>query len=128
MRPDPAAAVTKWVGAQHATSLFTTSVTEAEMRYGLAILPLGRRRKQLEAAVDGLFREDLAGRILPFDSAAACAFASLAAQRRKVGRPISQLDAQIAGIALTRGATLATRNTTDFAMCGIELIDPWGRR
>jgi hypothetical protein len=85
----------------------------------------GRRRPSLEAVVDLIFAEDLAGRVLPFDSTAAREFADIAASRRRAGRPISEADARIAAIARSRGAALATRNVGDFADCRLELIDPW---
>jgi len=75
--------------------------------------------------VDRILREDLAGRILPFDSDAAQSYATIAAARRAAGRPIAQADCQIASIAHTRGATVATRNTPDFEGCEIDLINPW---
>jgi predicted nucleic acid-binding protein len=80
---------------------------------------------RLVAEIEGMIGEDFGGRILPFDSPAAVAFAEIAAQRRQAGRPISQADAQIAAIARSRGATLATRNVPDFEGCGIEIVNPW---
>jgi predicted nucleic acid-binding protein len=96
-----------------------------ETRFGLALLPAGRRRKVLEAAFDDLLTEDLENRILDFDSAAATAAASLAAARQKSGRPVDMRDTQIAGIVLTRRATLATRNIRHFVDLKISIIDPW---
>jgi predicted nucleic acid-binding protein len=123
--PKPSPAVEAWLASQPAPSIFTTTVTEAEVLYGLRLLPPGRRREAIETAILPIFREDLAGRILPFDSAAAEAYATLAAARRQSGRPISQFDAQIAAIAASRGATLATRNVADFIGTGIEILNPW---
>ena len=125
LRPAPANSVSRWMMAQPSTSLFTTTICEAEIFYGLALMARGRRRTRLEEAVAAIFEQDFAGRILPFDSAAARAFAPIAARRRELGRPISECDAQIAAIAHSRGATLATRNVEDFADCGIEVINPW---
>jgi predicted nucleic acid-binding protein len=90
-------------------------------------LPDGKRREGLASAADTAFETYLRGRILPFDSDAAEAFAELAASRRQAGRPISQADAQIAAIAASRGADLATRNVADFEGCGVQIINPWGR-
>jgi hypothetical protein len=73
-----------------------------------------------------MFDEDFGGRILPFDSEAARVFPQIAAARRSLGRPIAQLDAQIAAVARSRGAAIATRNAGDFQHCGVPLVDPWG--
>lgn len=125
MRPDPDATVAAWISARPASSLFTTTVTQAEILYGLALLPSTRRRRLLEAAVSEIFATDLAGRVLPFDQAAARSYAEIAAARRRAGRPLAQFDAQIAAIARSRGAGVATRNVTDFEGCGIDVTDPW---
>ncbi len=108
-----------------AASLYISAVTEAELRFGLALLPEGRRRDQLAEAIEGMLAADFSGRILPFDSAAASVYARIAADRRRSGRPIAQFDAQIAAIASSRSAALATRNMADFVDCGVSLVDPW---
>ncbi len=95
------------------------------MRAGAAILPAGQRRDLLAAEIDAAIGENLAGRVLPFDSAAARAYAAIAATRRSAGRPILDADCQIAAIARSRDAAVATRNIGDFALCGIAVIDPW---
>jgi predicted nucleic acid-binding protein len=125
MRPAPSAAVIAWIGRQSAASLFLSAITEAELRYGLALLPNGQRQRRLLDQVEAMLAEDFAGRILPFDRPAAAAYARIAAGRRLSGRPISQADAQIAAVALSRGAAVATRNVADFLECGVEVIDPW---
>ncbi len=125
MQPRPTPTVEAWVAAQSSASLFTTVITQAEVLYGLALLPAGRRRSGLVEVADAIFDVDLAARVLPFDSAAAREFAMIAASCRQTGRPISQADAQIAAIARSRGAALATRNVADFERCGIRVIDPW---
>jgi toxin FitB len=125
LRPTPSPTVLEWLRSEPAAALFTTAITESELLYGVALLPEGRRRQSLGSVVDLIFAEDLAGRVLPFDSAAAREFADIAARRRRAGRPISEADARIAAIARSRGAALATRNVADFAGCGLELIDPW---
>jgi toxin FitB len=125
LRPTPSAAVLEWMRSEPVSALFTTAITEAELLYGIALLPDGRRRQSLEEVVDRIFAEDLADRVLPFDSAAAHEFAHLAASRRRAGRPIAEADARIAAIARSRGAALATRNVGDFVGCGLELINPW---
>jgi predicted nucleic acid-binding protein len=125
LRPDPARQVERWLAAQDGAKVYFTTVGEAELRHGVSILPAGKRRNALTTAIEGLLEEDLRDRILPFDRAAARAYATIAAQRRAAGRPISQFDCQIAAIARAREATVATRNTSDYEGCGIELIDPW---
>jgi predicted nucleic acid-binding protein len=125
MKPKPLARVVAWLGAQPSTALYTTSITQAEILHGLMLLPAGRRRSALGAAVASMFAEDFAGRILPFGSDAAAAYAQIAFDRRRAGRPISHFDAQIAAIARSTGAAVATRNAADFQGCGITVVDPW---
>jgi hypothetical protein len=125
MRPIPSSRVVAWVAKQPTTELFTTSITEAEIFYGIELLTRGKRREGLLAAAEAVFAEDLAGRIFGFDSDAARVFSKIAAHRRTLGRPISHADAQIAAISQMRGAKLATRNVADFADCGLDLVDPW---
>jgi predicted nucleic acid-binding protein len=105
--------------------LHTTSITEAEILLGLELMPKGRRGDELERATLRMFQVILSGRVLPFDRAAARAYALIFAERQKIGRPIKQPDAQIAAIARSRGAAVATRNIADFEHCGIKVIDPW---
>lgn len=125
IRPTPEPAVLRWLAAQPPASVFVSAITEAELRYGVAVLPDGKRRASLAAEIAGMLEVDFAGRILPFDSAAAIAYAEVTSGRRKAGRPISQADAQIAAVARSRGAKLATRNVSDFDGCGVEIINPW---
>jgi toxin FitB len=124
-RPAPSPKVMAWMRSQPMSALFTTTITEAELFYGIALLPDSKRRRALEAAVSLIFAEDLAGRVLPFDSAAAREYATIAAARRHAGRPIAEADAQIAAIARSRGAAVATRNGEDFAGCGVTVVSPW---
>ncbi|HEY5047371.1 MAG TPA: type II toxin-antitoxin system VapC family toxin [Rhizomicrobium sp.] len=112
-------------GFPSATAFFTTSITEAEIHFGLELRPAGKRRNALKDAIALVFEADLSGRVLPFDSSAAREYGILAANRRRIGKPMSQADAQIAAIVRSRGAALATRNVTDFAGCAFEVIDPW---
>jgi predicted nucleic acid-binding protein len=125
MRSVPDAAVVRWLDRQPAESVWITSITLFETRFGLALLPSGRRRQRLESEFDRLLQEDLENRVLDFDSAAAVEAASLAAARQKSGRPVDMRDTQIAGITLARHATLATRNVRHFADLEISIVDPW---
>jgi len=128
VRPLPSPEVVRWMAAQPNSSLFATSVTQAEMLYGIELMPKGKRRAALQAEVEGMFAEDFQNRILPFDADAAREYPGIAAARRAMGRPITPFDAQIAAIALSHGAKLATRNTADFEHCGVALINPWKTR
>jgi toxin FitB len=125
MRADPSARVVSWIAKQSAMELFTTSITEAEIFYGIELLAGGRRREGLLAAAEAMFVKDLSGRVFGFESDAARAFSRIAVARRALGKPISQADAQIAAIAQVRQARLATRNVEDFDNCGIDIVDPW---
>lgn len=125
LRPAPEPRVEAWLAAQDGGQVYLTTISEAELRYGVGILANGKRRTALAEAIDAMLREDFRDRILPFDSAAAESYAVIAADRRGAGRPISQFDCQIAAIGRARGAAVATRNARDFEGCGIEVIDPW---
>ncbi len=125
MKGAPATPVVQWVALQSATSLYTTSITEAEILHGIMLLPAGKRRNSLQGAAEAMFSEDFARRVLPFGSEAARAYALIAALRRRAGRPISHFDAQIAAIGRSNRAAIATRNITDFEDCGVKLINPW---
>ncbi len=125
MRSQPAAAVFAWVAAQPRAELCTTSVNKAEILYGVAALPEGRRRAALAAAAEAMFTDDFAGRVLPFDEEAAVHYAEIVAARHRKGRPIEAFDAQIAATARVAGAELATRDVGDFAGCGLILVNPW---
>ncbi|WP_422648935.1 type II toxin-antitoxin system VapC family toxin [Cupriavidus sp. H18C1] len=125
LRPMPEPRVTAWVAAQPAASVFTTTVTRAELLYGIALLAPGRRRDALRAATRSILDEELSGRIIPFDNDAADAYVEVSARRRMIGRPISRLDAMIAAMARSKGAIVATRNTRDFVDCGIAIVNPW---
>jgi toxin FitB len=125
MRSQPNKSVLQWVARHKATILFITALTKAEILYGLELLSEGKRRAVLTKAAQSMFDLDFAGRILPFDAEAAKQFAAIAAQRRTLGRPISQIDAQIAAITRSHNATLATRNVSDFEECSIVIVNPW---
>jgi toxin FitB len=125
MRSRPAASVFAWVAAQPRADLYTTSVNKAEILYGIAALPEGRRRVALAATAEAMFTDDFAGRVLPFDQVAAIHYAEIVVARRRGGRPIEGFDAQIAATARAAGADLATRDVGDFAGCGLTVVNPW---
>ena len=125
MNPTGATAVKQWAKRQLRDRVFTTTITQAEILYGIGILPEGNRKQRLESSAHIVFQEEFVHRILPFDSKSAEQFAVISAQRRSQGRPISQFDAQIAAICRAHRATLATRNVDDFIDCSIAIINPW---
>ena len=125
MRRMPEAPVVAWLDRQPSESIWITSVTLFEARFGLALLPKGRRRRALESAFELLLKEDLENRVLDFDSAAAREAALLAADRQKSGRSVDMRDTQIAGIALARRATVATRNVRHCRDLEVPVVDPW---
>lgn len=126
MRGQPSAAVLDWF-AQNAQSLmYTSTITQAEILTGVALLPSGQRRTALAAAAEQMFEQDFADHCLAFDAAAAKHYAILVAARTRQGQPVSTEDAQIAAIALAAGVTVATRNTKDFEnIDGLVLANPW---
>lgn len=125
IRKSPAPVVEEWVAGQPLEDLFFSAVGEAELRYGAAILPAGRRRETLVSDIETMLLDAFEDRVLPFDSAAARAYAEIAAVRRSAGRPVAPADCQIAAIARSRNMAVATRNVRDFEDMGIEIIDPW---
>jgi predicted nucleic acid-binding protein len=125
MKPGPSRQVLTWVAKQPLKGLFTTSINEAEIFYGIEVLSKGKHRESLLVAAELLFAEDFAGQIVNFESDDARAYSRIVAHRRALGRPISIADAQIAAIAQARGAKIATRNVADFDNCNLVVIDPW---
>jgi predicted nucleic acid-binding protein len=125
MKVSPSPRAVEWWNSHPENELYLTSITQAEILAGIEMLPKGKRRAAIAQAAETTFREDFADRILPFDGEAAGEFARIVAARRKLGRPISQPDAQIAAIARNSGAVLATRNTGHFEHCGVKLVNPW---
>jgi len=125
MRTRPDVAVVSWLDRQPVDAIWITSVTLFEARFGLALLPKGRRRLEVERAFEKVVEEDLGNRVLDFDSAAAAAAAHLAADRQRAGRAVDFRDALIAGIAQARRATIATRNTRHFEGLDVPVVDPW---
>jgi toxin FitB len=124
MRPAPAPVVLAWLRQQTGSNLFTTAITAAEIRYGIARLPNGKRRDDLAHAASEVFTA-FPDQVLPFDDAAASAYADLVAQRERLGAPIDGFDGQIAAICHSHHAMLATRNVKDFHHTGITTTDPW---
>ena len=125
MRTSPDAAVVSWLDGLPADSIWVTSLTVFEVRFGLALLPRGRKRLGLEAAFEKVLEEDLENRVLDFDAPAAAAAARLAADRKSAGRSADLRDTLIAGIAQARRATIATRNTRHFEGLDVPVVDPW---
>jgi len=125
MRTNPEAVVVEWLDRQPADSVWLTSITVFEARFGLALLPKGRRRSGLERAFDRVLSEDLSNRVLALDEMAAVTAAQLAADRRRSGRAVDLRDTLIAGIAQARRATIATRNTRHFEGLDVPVVDPW---
>jgi predicted nucleic acid-binding protein len=125
LRQAPDEIVVSWFEAQPRQQLFTTAVTQAEILYGITLLPKGNRRQKLLSIAQNIFDEDLHDRILAFGSETASHYADIAALRKSLGKPISQFDAMIASIAHLHGAAVVTRNPSDFDHCGINVINPW---
>lgn len=124
MRTEPDIAVVDWLDRQPAESIWITSITLFEARLGVELVPKGKRQRALEAALEQLVAEDLENRVLDFDSSAALEAAALAAARQKSGRPVDMRDTQIAGIALARKASLATRNIGHFEDANLSIVNP----
>jgi toxin FitB len=124
MRQEPAPGVANWVRERDRRELRTTAITLAEIRYGIARLPDGRRKQVLLAAAEEIFAA-FADQVLPFDTDAAEQYAVIVSSRERTGKPIAAFDALIAAVCRSRGAALATRNVSDFEGTGIEVGDPW---
>src|SRR5690242_428964 len=125
LRPSPGPIVLAWLTEQPSASLFTTAVSQAELLYGIRLLPSGTRRRRIMEAALAIFAEDFHGRVLGFDGESATLYAEIGAMLRTAGHPISQSDCQMAAMTRARGASLATHNTKDFESCGIDIVDPW---
>jgi predicted nucleic acid-binding protein len=121
----PAQSVLEWLNAQDAADLYLTTISIAEISFGLHVMPDGHRRRQLSDRFEQFLGAAFASRILPFDEDAARAYGEIRGHRREFGRPISAFDGQIAAIARKRGFAIATRNVRDFEDCGLELINPF---
>ena len=126
MRPEPTASVAAWIAQRDADELFLTAISEAELRYGVKIVPAGRRKDELEAALTRwLDMWDSATGFCRSTAPAARHYAEIAFRRRRAGRPIQEADCRIAAISRSRGSVLVTRNIRDFEDIDIEVVDPW---
>jgi predicted nucleic acid-binding protein len=125
MKPVPEPAVLTWIDSQEQVGLWTCTIVVAEVLSGLDLMPAGNRKERLREKAEQMFSNLLTDRILTFDQLAARVYGTVLLKRRTIGRPIDEMDALIAATALAHGATLATRNTTDFEDCGIRLVNPW---
>ncbi len=125
MASPPSGSVFRWLNDQHVPSLYLTSITIAEISYGLSVLPMGKRRKLLDERFKLFVASGFEQRILSFDEYAAYIYGDLLARRRKLGQPMSCFDGQIAAIARSKGFAIATRNIKDFQDCEMELINPF---
>lgn len=125
MRAKPAPQVLEWVDAQPVGDLVITSITVAEILYGIARMPDGKRKQGLLDVASVMFDEDFAGNILPFDADAAVHYAEIAAETEAKGRVVDMADAQIAAIGRLHDAVIATRNVRHFETLGVALVDPW---
>lgn len=127
MRPAPAAQVLAWANGLDPTAVAITAVNEAEILHGMARLPDGKRKLDLQQSWEALVSELFAERVLPFTSKAAHWYAEVLCRREQLARPMATADAMIAAIALAHGVPLATRNVVDFAGIGLALINPWSQ-
>ena len=114
-----------WIAGRPEDALFTTTIYQAEILAGLAVMPECCRRVALETAGQAIFADDFNGRVLPFDAAAAAAYADIFAVRRRAGGPTAPFDLMIAAVARANGASVVTRDIGGFEDCGVPLVDPW---
>jgi predicted nucleic acid-binding protein len=127
MRDVPAELVVGWVDRQPSVDLHLSAITVAELLYGVARLPEGRRKTELARLIEAMLSDDFDHRVVAFDETAAAHYADIVVRRERAGRPISTADAQIAATCRSHGAALATRNVDDFADTGVTVNDPWAR-
>lgn len=124
LKPQPDQALQTWLDAQPAETLYLTSVTLAELWFGIGVMPAGRRKTALETAVEGL-GSLFAGRVLVFDTSAARCYADRAVRARANGLGLPTPDGYIAAIAAAHGYAVATRDTAPFKAAGVEVLNPW---
>ena len=125
MKTSPSLAVLEWLNQQNSNSLFVSTITLGEIEYGLRILPTGKRRYELKEQFEQFMLQAFRQRILVFDEAAARSYGEVMGHRKELGRPMSVPDGQITAIARSRGFGIATRNTSDFEECGVNLFNPF---
>jgi predicted nucleic acid-binding protein len=125
VRPFPHPSVVAFVGSHAQENVFTAAICEAEIHYGLARLPAGRRRDDLTARIKAFLATGFQARILHFDSACAAVYGEIRSDREAAGKPIAVEDCMIAATARANGAIVATRNVADFQGCGIDIVSPW---
>jgi predicted nucleic acid-binding protein len=125
LRPKPNSQVVAWLDDQPLETLFLSAITVAELRFGIAALPAGKRRSRLGEDFEQRVLPLFLGRVLPFDLHATQAYAELMTRARTAGRAIASADGYIAATASANGLTVATRDTAPFAAAGVSVIDPW---
>lgn len=125
MKTSPTPSVISWIDSQEATQLFITTITIAEISYGITALPDGNRKRILEDSFDNVLKAAFTHRILSFDEQAAQAYGKVMGHRKLLGRPLSIPDGQIAAIAIVHDSAIATRNVRGFADCDLEIINPF---
>ena len=126
MRIVPDTGVLRWLNESETSDLYLSTITIAEVSYGLQILPEGRRRDAISDRFEQFVSRGFSHRVLSFDEPAAIVYGEIMARTKKIGRPMSVPDGQIAAIAKTQNLVVATRNTGDFEPTGMELVNPWG--
>ncbi len=125
IRPAPNESVVGWVDRQRSSQTYITSITLAELLYGVGRLPDGRRKRNLAEQIEAMVNDDFDGRVLAFDETAAVHYADIVIQRERLGRPIGMADAQIAAICRSHGSSIATRNVDDFTDTSVTIVNPW---
>lgn len=125
MRPTPSSAVISWIDEQETINLFISTITIAEITYGIRVMPKGKKREKIQTAFSRAIDEVFAYRIISFDNEAAYAYGEIMGRRKELGHPMSVIDGQIAAIAATHHFSIATRNIKDFQACNLRLINPW---
>jgi predicted nucleic acid-binding protein len=124
-KPKPDPHVVAWIDAQSVETLYVSAVTVAELRFGIAAMPAGKRRKILDERVEGELLPVFTGRVLPFDLAASRAYAELMSKAKITGLAINMADGYIAAIAASRGLSVASRDAAPFQAAGVPIINPW---